>query len=83
MGLSRNKSLDLSDEFGRRQRERLKEAGLSIDLDDEDDAQYTYEMALKKRSVAGLLSQAMREQGGKDATKGIKWRKRRVSEDEE
>lgn len=82
MGLSRNRSLDHSEEFSRRQREKLKNSSLLKDFDSDDADQYSYEMALKKRSITSMMTAALKEDQGKDAIKGIKWRRRRIEEEE-
>ena len=83
MGLFRNRK-DIGEDLEAREREKMHgiAAGLKKFDDDDDDSYDVYEMALKKRSISGMLSQALRDEGAGDMVKKIKWRKRRISEDE-
>ena len=81
MALLRKAKLDNSDEFARREREKIKDGYLVKDLSDDEEDNYTYEMALKKRSIAALLNKAIEDETG-NKPKGIRWRKRKISEDE-
>jgi hypothetical protein len=65
-----------------KERERALAAGLeSPPLFPEDDESDAYQMVLKRRKMAGILQQALRDEGLGDLAKRIRWKKEHLSED--
>ncbi len=81
--MARFNKKELLPEVEERDREKMKELASQnkVFRPDEDDATSVYELALKKRSMNSILSQAMRDEGFGDSIKKMRWRKRKISED--